>query len=204
MLNQNVDINMMLFTKQGYGFFEVSSAIQKAIRRNDEEKALYFMVEMFNSGYDEYVWKRLKIITSEDVGLAEPNMPANIQALYEMYVDQKKKKADNRPERLFLVHAVTMLCRCNKSRLIDWYVIELWRKHESLPMQIPEYAYDMHTAKGKKAGKGLDNFYEESSHLENHIMQPKEAEVKISAKRWHEKFKDKLNFSFIKEVKVNG
>ena len=68
-------------TKKGYDFFEVSSTLQKSIRRGDEETALFFMVELVNSSYDEYVWKRLKIIASEDVGLAEPMMPATIGLL---------------------------------------------------------------------------------------------------------------------------
>jgi hypothetical protein len=97
-------------TRKGYDLFEVASAFQKSVRRGDEETAMYFAVELFESGYDEYLWKRMKIITSEDVGLAEPALPATIGALYAMYVDQKKKKdAANRPERLFLVHAVLLL-----------------------------------------------------------------------------------------------
>ena len=51
--------NFKLFTKNGYDFFEVASALQKSIRRNDVMVAAYFGVELWASGYGNYVWKRL-------------------------------------------------------------------------------------------------------------------------------------------------
>src|SRR5690606_7436177 len=111
-------------TKQGHQLFEVASALQKSIRRGLEEEAMYWAVELFNSGFGEYLWKRLRIITSEDVGLAEPMMPATIEALYRAYVDQAKKKDEKHaPERLYVTHAVLLLCRAQKSRLVDWTLI---------------------------------------------------------------------------------
>ena len=65
-------------TQKGYEFFEVSSAFQKSIRRCMEDEALYWAIELWNSNYKEYVWKRMLIIASEDVGLAEPTMPQQI------------------------------------------------------------------------------------------------------------------------------
>jgi len=168
-------------TEKGYAFFEVASALQKSIRRGEEEIALYFSVELSNSGYDEYLWKRLKIITSEDIGLAEPLMPAVILALYEMYRDQKKKRDNQGSERLFLAHAVMLLCRARKSRLVDWTVISLWGEHEQKEIPIPDYAYDKHTAKGRSMGRGLDHFYQEGTKLSNAVLLPGEEERKQRA-----------------------
>ena len=172
-----------LKTKKGYEFYEVASALQKSIRRNEEDNALYFTVELYESGYDEYIWKRLKIITSEDVGLAEPMMPATIQALYQSYLEQKKKKDEkNRPERLFLVHAVLLLCRAKKSRLVDWTLIQNWNSHDESRLPIPEYAYDKHNAKGRAMGRGMEHFFKEGTLLENADEQPREAERKDKAR----------------------
>ncbi|HVN97092.1 MAG TPA: hypothetical protein VMT62_11730 [Syntrophorhabdaceae bacterium] len=169
-------------TKKGYDFFEVSSAFQKAIRRGDEEVALFFATELETSGYGEYAWKRMKIITSEDVGLAEPNMPANIMALYDMYCQQKKKKDDHSgSETLFLIHAVLLLCRAKKSRLIDWAIIALLNEHPSRHMEIPDYAYDKHNAKGRSMGRGWDHFYNEGTKLENHTPVEGEEDFKARA-----------------------
>lgn len=171
-----------LKTSKGYCFFEASSALQKSIRRGNEENAMYFAVELFNSNFGEYVWKRLKIMCSEDIGLAEPNMPANIQALYEMYQYQAKKKDEKHaPERLFLTHAVLMLCRAKKSRLIDWTLLHYWEKHPTYNLPVPDYAYDKHNAKGRMMGRGLSHFYNEGSHLDNHEVQEGEIEMKRAA-----------------------
>lgn len=175
---------MHLTTIKGYGFFECSSAFQKAIRRNDEDNALYFGVELFNSGYDEYAWKRMKIITSEDVGLAEPHLPANIYALYQMYNDAKSKKSDKLPERVHFIHAIMLLCRCAKSRLVDWTMIAMWRDNGD-KKPIPDYAYDMHNRKGKSMGRGIQWFYDESTQLVNHEIQPREQEFKDLAYKLH-------------------
>jgi len=171
-----------LKTTKGYEFFEAASALQKSIRRNEEDVALFFAVELYESGYDEYVWKRLRIISSEDIGLAEPFMPSTIQALYQSYVDQKKKKDEkNRPERLFLIHAVLLLCRAKKSRLVDWTLIHCWNTHADRELPIPDYAYDKHNAKGRSMKRGIRHFYEEGTILMNHAEQPREAERKNQA-----------------------
>ena len=73
-----------LKTKNGYDFFECSSAMQKSIRRGIEDEAIFWAVELFESNYAEYIWKRLRIISSEDVGLGEPHISSEIWALYEI------------------------------------------------------------------------------------------------------------------------
>src|SRR5258705_10862502 len=90
----------------GFCLGEVASALQKSIRRGDEDAALFWATELDLSGYGEYCWKRLRIMTSEDVGLAELQMPAQIQALYVAWSDQRKNKDERHgPDRLFLLHA---------------------------------------------------------------------------------------------------
>lgn len=170
-------------TKKGYGFFEVASALQKSIRRGDEETALYFAVELHDSNYEEYLWKRLRIITSEDVGLAEPFLPATIQALYTMYLDQRKKKdLKHHPERLYLVHAVLLLCRARKSRLVDWCTAVSWGEHEEKHIPIPDYALDKHTASGRAMGRGFEHFLDEGARLQNHTPQPGEEEYEARSR----------------------
>jgi replication-associated recombination protein RarA len=175
-------MSFRLATKKGYAFFEVSSAFQKAIRRAEEREALYWTVELFNSGFDEYLWKRIRVIVSEDVGLAEPNMPANIEALYNTYTALKKKSDENKkPHRLPLIHAVCMLCRARKSRLIDWKVISLWAQHDDHKREIPDYAYDKHNNKGRRMGRGVEHFFEEGTMLERHAPQQGEAAARKEA-----------------------
>ena len=49
-------------------------------------------------------------------------------------------------------------------------------------MAIPDYAFDRHTQKNRKIGRGIDHFYNEGTMLSNQVEQPKEAELK--AKAW--------------------
>jgi replication-associated recombination protein RarA len=155
-------------TQQGYNLFEVASAFQKSVRRGLEDEAMYWAVELFNSNYDEYLWKRLKIITSEDVGLAVHHLPATVYALYQNYVDQKKKKDEkHRPERLFLTHAVLLVCRAKKSRVVDHALMHFWNTHYANKKPIPEFAHDKHTQAGRSAGYGWNHFFEEGAKLQN-------------------------------------
>jgi replication-associated recombination protein RarA len=155
-------------TKNGYEFFECSSALQKSIRRGLEDDALFWAVEFSISNFDEYVWKRLKVISSEDVGLAEPLASIQINAMYLLWKDLAKKKDDKHfPERLFLVHAVILLVRAKKSRHIDWQTVYAFGCHESRLRQIPDWAFDKHTKRGRKLGRKMAHFIEEGCLLEN-------------------------------------
>ena len=55
-----------LNTKRGYSFPAVSSAMQKAIRRGDAKLAGYWALELWASGYGQYVWRRLLTVSAED------------------------------------------------------------------------------------------------------------------------------------------
>lgn len=171
-------------TKNGYDFFECSSAMQKSIRRGLEDDAMFWAVELYESNFVEYVWKRIRIITSEDIGLAEPSMPGTIWALYEMHKEQAKKKDEkNAPERLFLTQAILMLCRSNKSRLVDWTLINHWQCHHQKLRPIPDYAFDKHNDKGKRLGRGWGHFFEEGTRLEPHTLLMGEHEAREAAKK---------------------
>ena len=171
-------------TKNKYDFFEVSSAFQKCIRRNLEDDALFWGVELIISNFDEYVWKRLRIISSEDVGLAEPNISSEIWSLYELYREQKKKKDDKHfPERLFVIHAIILLCRAKKSRHIDWQTCYVFGCHDNRFRAVPDFAFDKHTRQGKKMNRGFSHFFEEGCKLDNHQKVAGEDEASENAKK---------------------
>ncbi len=171
-------------TVNGYDLFEVVSAFQKCIRRNLEDDAIFWAVELSLSNYQEYAWKRIRIISSEDIGLAEPNISSEIAALYEMHKDLAKKKDDKHfPERLFLIHAVIKLCRARKSRHIDWQTVYAFGCHSNRLRPIPDFALDKHTRKGKKLGRGFGHFIEEGCKLEPFHPINGEAESLENAKK---------------------
>jgi hypothetical protein len=55
-----------IHTKRGYSFPAVSSAMQKAIRRGDARMAGYWALELWASGFGQYVWRRLLTVSAEN------------------------------------------------------------------------------------------------------------------------------------------
>ena len=53
-------------TVRGYRLGDVVSALQKTIRRGDARLAGYFAIEMFESNFAAYAWRRLLTISAED------------------------------------------------------------------------------------------------------------------------------------------
>lgn len=93
-------------TKNGYNLFEMSSMIQKAIRRCDIPHAAYAANEM-SVKYRAYLWKRLLTVSAEDCyGI----MTKEIMALKEAddYVNQRNKPGETND--LFIAKAVVLLC----------------------------------------------------------------------------------------------
>ena len=158
--------------QSGLNFYTASSAFQKCIRRGMQDEALWLGTEFYLSGYEEYAWFRLRVIVSEDVGLANPELPSQIQALYQTYIDFKKKKNKHGPERLPFIHALLLVIRSPKSRLVDNYLCEYFFLRETVEQpdlndKKYDFIWDMHTLKGKQKGRGNEHFYNEGGKVEN-------------------------------------
>lgn len=153
-------------TARGYQMGEVVSALQKSIRRGDEAQATWWAAELDQSGYAGYAWNRLQIICSEDVGPAWPEGPAVIGALHTMWEATAARKNQHRPERLFLTHAAMLLAQAPKSRRVDEAA---WANYGTAGQyfDVPDYALDMHTARGRAMGRGEEHFDTEASVLVN-------------------------------------
>ena len=148
-------------TRHGFPADEIISALQKEVRRGHTENAALIAYEMATTSpaLEAYLWKRLQVISVEDVGWGEIQAPVLIHTLSEM-VDQLDRQDGER--LLYAVHAVRYLCACAKDRSSDEMVNWLMGVVESgqrLP-EVPEYALDMHTARGQKMGRGVRHFLE--------------------------------------------
>lgn len=153
-------------TRHGHILAEATSAFQKSIRRGIIDDAIYWGVEIDCADQAEHAWKRMFIIASEDIGPAEPNLPANLHALYESWQRAKAKRdSKHHPERLFFVHAIMLLALAKKSRVVDHALIVHYNDPKKRP--VPDYALDKHTARGKKLGRGMTHFFDEGAKLAN-------------------------------------
>jgi replication-associated recombination protein RarA len=143
--------------------------MQKCIRRGLEEEALFWATELDLAGYGAYVWKRLQIIASEDIGLADANVCVQVRALYENWVEQRKNAPQERRNvtgRIFLVHAILICARSMKSRMVDTATITMYEA-ERPQREIPDFALDMHTSKGRGAMRGVDHFFKVGAAIRN-------------------------------------
>ncbi len=153
-------------TKKGYDFYEVASAFQKSIRRGLLEDAMYWGIELYESCYAEYAWKRMVIMASEDVGLGEPSCIVQIMALKQSY-DFLELRHDQGAKKLPFTQAVIVLVKSRKSRFIDHAITVYWQQNKEEVKPIQDWAFDMHTRKGKAMGRGLSYFYKESCLIAN-------------------------------------
>lgn len=159
-----------MHTPNGHLCGEAASALQKTIRRGDERGALYWASELELAGFGNYVWKRLRVIASEDVGLADNSMTLLIQALYDNWYESDKK--DTRPGargRIFLCHAVLALARAPKSRIADHANIVMYHGPRER-LEVPDVAIDKHTAAGRRMGRGWRHFFEEGTKLHGQTL----------------------------------
>jgi replication-associated recombination protein RarA len=161
---------MRIVTKRGYDFGEVSSAMQKAIRRGGTRLAGYWALELWHSGFGNYVWKRLLTVSAEDCwGL----LTQEVKALHESYVLVNQGVPSKQPKgRIFISKAVILLCAAKKNRDADHlqnFVYDALAGIDADQLaadllkarkeKIPDYAFDCHTLKGKRKGKTKADFF---------------------------------------------
>ena len=156
-----------LFTLHGHSLADMSSMLQKAIRRCDFERAGYAAYEMYGR-YKQYLWRRLIQISAEDVwGI----MTNEIVGLY--YADcicsNGRKGYDADP--IFVSKAVTLLCMARKNRdacyvacnfmVPDHCMDEKDFEHIDITHiencrldggAVPDWVFDVHTWYGRKKG----------------------------------------------------
>ncbi len=159
-------LNMVKASKN-YGMFQLLSPLQKDIRKGKEYNALFWAIQLekLNATAPIALWNRLGIIASEDIGLAHPYLPLLIETLRNSYFEAVRRKSDS--YRLFLGHAIVLLARSKKSRLVHDLTFQLYSEvlNRNKRLKIPDYAKDMHTPGGKK--RGMAHFQKKGLKLVN-------------------------------------
>ena len=146
----------------GYAFHEVLSALQKSIRRGLEEDALFWATELYLSGYETQAWRRLCVIASEDVGIAYSDVFLCVRELYQAWAEIKTTGE----AKLHFIHAVLKLVRSPKSRIVDHALIVFFEGPRE-KKQIPDWALDVHTNRGRIMGRGQQHFFDVGANLDN-------------------------------------
>ncbi len=74
MVKERLQENMAIYDKNGEMHYDIISAFIKCIRGSDPDAAVYWLARMLEGGEDiKFIARRLVILASEDIGLANPN-----------------------------------------------------------------------------------------------------------------------------------
>ena len=77
--------NPAAYDKAGEMHYDIISAFIKSVRGSDPDAAIYWLARMINGGEDpEFIARRLAILASEDIGLANPNAMLLANTTYEI------------------------------------------------------------------------------------------------------------------------
>lgn len=151
-------------TKHGLSADLVISALQKCIRRADEQTAMRMAFELYvtSAAHEEKMWNRLLVIPVEDIGFGDPYACILIKQLYDLHKEFPYGDGD-RP--IFFLFAIRYLCKCKKERSTDHIKNIIMRESaKGIVPEIPDVAIDMHTNKGRfELGRDVFFFMNEAS-----------------------------------------
>lgn len=168
-------------TKNGLPAMACLSALQKCIRRNLELDAMRFAVELHQTSknFATMVCNRLEIISHEDIDTMTapwivPYVATACAQARAWYEPAKLGKS-----RMAIGSCIRLMSRAPKSRQGDHFhvAVGLAAQLEGFVPTIPDWADDHHTLRGKRLGRGLDYFRQESTKLVPPPTQPDSYEL---------------------------
>ena len=165
------------WTKNGYNMFEMSSLLQKAIRRNLPEYAGFAAYELYQS-YGAYLWRRLLVISAED---CNDLITSKIVTLEDADRKANCVKGEKR-DLSFVSEAVNGLCAAAKNRDACYYALNFLSpsnridkaKIKPIPSNelylyddeyVPRWAFDCKTVNDETAGDRIKRLLEANMDL---------------------------------------
>ncbi|CAB4806679.1 unannotated protein [freshwater metagenome] len=136
--------------------YDVVSAFIKSIRGSDPQAGLFWLARMLESGDDaKFIARRLVILASEDVGMADPN------ALVVAVAAATALEHVGLPEaQLNLAQAVVYLATAPKSNRV---ALAIWAAREDVrkgvSSEVPAHLRDGHYQAAKEFGHGVGYIY---------------------------------------------
>ena len=141
-------------------FFELMSALQKAIRWCEVNDARYFAKELIEMGKPGTNFTRLKVIAAEDIGLADPTLLKYVWECFDEFeimlkkYDLKKSQVSDSPEICAVIdRAVIAAALSYKSRLLAMLtfatLFDIYKK-EDFNHGLDEYKNQFRTALQRK------------------------------------------------------
>ncbi|MDH4121120.1 MAG: AAA family ATPase [Deltaproteobacteria bacterium] len=148
---ESIQARSVLYDKDGDAHFDTISAFIKSLRGSDPDAALYWMARMIHAGEDpRFLFRRMVVFASEDVGLADPSALGAVVAASQAY------DYVGMPEgRYHLSQACLVLALAPKSNstmgFFDALAAVAQERHGDVPAHLKDASRD---AEGFGHGKG--------------------------------------------------
>jgi len=151
--------NLAMYDKQGEMHYDIISAFIKSVRGSDPDAAVYWLARMIEGGEDvKFIARRLLILATEDIGLANPNALLLAQSTFDAVHQIGYPEA-----RIVLSKCTIYLATSPKSNSAYMAIDEalaLVRKTGNLP--VPLHLRNAPTKLMKEIGYGKDYKYAHS------------------------------------------
>jgi putative ATPase len=141
----------LIYDRQGDAHYDTVSAFIKSVRGSDPDAALYWLARMLAAGEDpRFIMRRLLILASEDIGLADPD------ALVHTAAAARALEWVGLPEGQYhLAQAAIYLCLAPKSNSAQAYFKAKAALEDKGATQVPAPLQDAHRdRKGLGHGQG--------------------------------------------------
>ena len=155
-LEEAVNRAAVRYDRDGDQHYDVISAFIKSIRGSDPDAGLHYLARMLEAGEDpRFIARRLVILASEDIGMAEPT------ALLTAVAAAQALDLIGLPEAaLNLAQAVVALALAPKSNAVTVGISEARADvRAGLAGAVPPHLRDAHYAGSKKLGHGASYVY---------------------------------------------
>ncbi|HWJ09280.1 MAG TPA: replication-associated recombination protein A [Nocardioides sp.] len=144
------------YDRDGDQHYDVVSAFIKSIRGSDADAALHYLARMIEAGEDpRFITRRLMILASEDIGLADPT------ALTTAVAAAQTVQLIGMPEaQLTLAHATIALAVAPKSNAVTTAIGEAVADVRAGKIgTVPPHLRDAHYSGAKSLGHGVGYVY---------------------------------------------
>jgi putative ATPase len=135
---ESIQQRAVRYDKSGDEHYDTISAFIKSVRGSDPDAALYWMAKMLHAGEDpRFVLRRMFILASEDIGLADPNALVVVASAAQAF------EWVGMPEgNYFLSHACLYLATAPKSNSTGAIWQALAHIEQYGPGDVPPYLRD--------------------------------------------------------------
>jgi len=152
---QSMQRKAIAYDGTGDEHYDAASALIKSMRGSDPDAACYWVARMLEAGEDpRFIARRIAILASEDIGMADPRALMVAQAAYDIVERIGMPEA-----QLTLGQAAIYMAtapKSNASALAIWSAMKDAREGRTIP--VPKHLRDAHYqgAKRLEHGKGYD------------------------------------------------